>query len=75
MITLDQLRSGDRAEIVSLDGPDHLVQRLLEFGVMENEQVEMIGSAPLGDPLEIRVGGSRLSLRRAEAASIRVRPL
>ena len=39
---------------------------------MEGEQVELIALAPLGDPIEIRLGNSRLSLRKAEAAGIRV---
>jgi ferrous iron transport protein A len=51
-------------------GDPALVQRLGELGVFEGEIIELLGVAPLGDPIEIRVGDSRLSLRREEAAGI-----
>jgi ferrous iron transport protein A len=73
MPALSELRPGDRAEIVSIGGQPNLVQRLYEFGLLEGETVEMIGVAPLGDPIEIRLGNTRLTLRKAEAASIAVR--
>lgn len=73
MTTLDQLRAGQRASIESLSGEADLVQRLYEFGLMEGEIVELLGFAPLGDPLEIRVGNTRLSLRLREAAAVGVR--
>jgi ferrous iron transport protein A len=75
MATLDQLRPGQRAEVVSLGGEPGLVQRLYELGLFEGEQVEVLAFAPLGDPIEIRLGNSRLSLRKSEAAGIGVRPL
>ena len=49
-----------------------MVQRLMEMGVLEGEEVEVVGYAPLGDPVEIRLGDSRLSLRRSEAARVEV---
>jgi ferrous iron transport protein A len=73
MTTLDQLRPGQRAEVVSLSGAPGLVQRLYELGLIEGEPVELLALAPLGDPIEIRVGNSRLTLRKAEAAGIAVR--
>jgi ferrous iron transport protein A len=73
--TLDQIPVGGAAVIESVAGPDELVQRLLEFGLMEGETVEVIGVAPLGDPVEVRVGNTRLSLRRREAAGVAVRPI
>jgi Fe2+ transport system protein FeoA len=70
--TLDQLAAGDRATIQTVGGPPALVQRLLELGLMEGEEIEVLALAPLGDPMEIRCGASRLSLRRREAAEVRV---
>jgi ferrous iron transport protein A len=75
MTTLDQLRVGQRARIHSLQGGDGLAQRLLEMGLLEGEEVEVVGFAPLGDPMEIRLPDYRLSLRRTEAARIAVSPL
>lgn len=74
-LTLDQLRVGQRARIHSLQGIDALVQRLFEMGLLEGEEVEVVGFAPFGDPMEIRLQDYRLSLRRAEAARVAVSPL
>jgi ferrous iron transport protein A len=73
MATLDQLRPGQRAEVLSLAGDPGLVQRLYDLGLVEGETVELVALAPLGDPIEIRLGNSRLSLRKAEAAGVGVR--
>ncbi len=75
MPSLDQLQAGQRARIEALAGSDGLVQRLLEMGLLEGEEVEVVGFAPLGDPMEIRLRDYRLSLRRTEAARITVHPL
>lgn len=72
MPSLDQLRPGQRGRIESLTGNDTLAQRLMEMGLFEGEEIEVIALAPLGDPLEIRVGDSRWSLRRGEAARVHV---
>jgi Fe2+ transport system protein FeoA len=75
MLSLDQLRPGQRGRITALQGDDALVQRLMEMGLLENEEVEVVGLAPLGDPMEIRLGDYRLSLRRREAARVQILPL
>ena len=75
MASLDQLRIGQRACIEAIQGQDGLVQRLLEMGLLEGEEVEVVGVAPLGDPMEIRLRDYRLSLRRSEAARISVSTL
>jgi ferrous iron transport protein A len=72
MPSLDQLRVGQRARVEAIAGDDNLVQRLLEMGVLEGEEVEVLGFAPLGGPMEIRLQDYRLSLRRSEASRIRV---
>jgi ferrous iron transport protein A len=72
MPSLDQLRKGERARVEAIRGDDAIVQRLLEMGLFEGEEVEVIGFAPLGDPLEIRLRDYRLSLRRSEAARVLV---
>lgn len=58
--------------MIQVRGEDALVQRLLEMGLFEGEEVEVIGFAPLGDPIELQLRDYRLSLRRAEAAGITV---
>lgn len=72
MLTLDQLTSGERARVDAVIGDDSLVQRILEMGLIEGEAIEVIGFAPMGDPMEIRLQDYRLSLRRAEASRVQV---
>jgi ferrous iron transport protein A len=75
MVSLDQLRVGQRACIQAVTDAGAVTQRLLEMGLLEDEEIEVIGVAPLGDPVEIRLRDFRLSLRRREAACVSVRLL
>jgi ferrous iron transport protein A len=75
MLSLDQLRQGQRALVENLTGDDAVSQRLMEMGLLEGEEVSLLAIAPLGDPLEIRLGDGRLSLRRTEACRVAVRLL
>lgn len=75
MPTLDSLKTGQRARIERVQGEDALGQRLMEMGLLDGEEVELLAVAPLGDPLEIRLRDYRLSLRRSEAARIEVQLL
>jgi ferrous iron transport protein A len=71
-LSLDQLHAGQSGRIASLSGSDALSQRLMEMGLFEGEPFEVIGFAPLGDPMEIRLRDYRLSLRKTEAARVLV---
>jgi ferrous iron transport protein A len=75
MHTLDTLKAGERGWVEEVVGDDALVQRLMEMGLLEGCEVEVLGFAPLGDPMEVRLRDFRLSLRRNEAARIRVKIL
>jgi len=74
-MTLDQLLPGQHACVQAIQGDDYLVQRLLEMGLLEGEEIEVVGFAPFGDPMEIRLQDYRLSLRRTEAARVSVRTI
>jgi len=75
MSRLDQLAIGEKARVEAIAGDDAVMQRLLEMGLCEGEEIEILGFAPLGDPMEIRLRDYRLSLRRAEAARVTVTAL
>lgn len=72
MTTLDRMALGQKGRVVSVAGEDAVLQRLLEMGLLEGETIEVIGFAPLGDPMEILLCGYRLSLRKSEAAGVTV---
>ena len=70
MKTLDQLRPKESGVVSSLHGVGDLQQRMLELGVSDGAEVEVLRYAPLGDPMEIVVRGFHLSLRKSEAALV-----
>jgi Fe2+ transport system protein FeoA len=70
--TLADLRPGERGVVASLAGAPALVQRLQEMGITVGTGVELVRFAPLGDPIEIRVRGYLLSLRRQDARGVRL---
>ena len=72
-LTLGELAVGDRARVVALGKVDRAYrERLLAFGLTPGTLVSVERVAPLGDPLELRVRGFALSLRRGEASAVTV---
>ncbi|HEX8458454.1 MAG TPA: ferrous iron transport protein A [Pyrinomonadaceae bacterium] len=71
-LTLNALPHGTEARVVSVDGEGAIARRLMEMGVVPGAPVCVIKAAPLGDPIEVRVRGYHLALRRAEAQTIQV---
>ena len=59
--------------VSAVEGERGFRRRLMEMGLCPGTAVTITNVAPLGDPLEIDVRGGRLSIRRDEAAQIRVR--
>ncbi len=70
--TLNTLPHGLEARVVSVEGEGAVARRLMEMGVVPGAPVCVIKAAPLGDPIEVRVRGYHLALRRAEAQTITV---
>lgn len=70
--TLAELRPGDRGRVVAVGGEADAARRLMDLGLIRGTTVEVIRTAPLGDPLEVRLRGFMLTLRRTEAEHITV---
>ena len=70
--TLTLLPVGVDARVVSVGGEGRITRRMLEMGVIPGVSVSVIKKAPFGDPIEIRVRGYSLAMRRSEADSIEV---
>ncbi len=68
--TLDTLKQGERGIIVSVEGDDGVAVRLMEMGLVEGEPIQVLGAAPLGDPVEYSIQGYRLSLRKTESRRV-----
>lgn len=71
MMTLDKLEIGKDAiiESVNCDEPS-LRQHILDMGLTPDTEVTLVKVAPMGDPIELRVRGYELTLRKADAARI-----
>lgn len=72
MMALSETSRGELVRVVQIVGEDSLSIRLMEMGLTPGVDVVLVGTAPLGDPLEFEVRGYRLSLRRNEAARVSV---
>ena len=73
-VPITSLSAGSRCVVADLVGESSLRQHLLEMGFTRGTVVEFVRQAPLGDPIDLRLRGYRLSLRRAEAAVLLVVP-
>ena len=73
-MTLDHLRVGESARVTAVGGQGALRQHILDMGVIPGSVVTLTKLAPLGDPMELKVHGYALSLRKADAARIEVEP-
>jgi ferrous iron transport protein A len=73
--TLADLAPGRWASIDSLATGRPTLTRLRELGMVPGTAVQVIRRAPLGEPVEISLRGSRLAIRNHEAAHISVREL
>ncbi len=71
---LSQLTPGTRAVVAEIRVPVEHRARILEMGLLVGTAVELVRFAPLGDPIEIKVRGYNLSLRKHEAEQVLVRP-
>ena len=71
---LSGLPPGSKAVVREVRIPVQHRARLLEMGLLVGTPVEIVRFAPLGDPIELKVRGYHLSLRRHEADQILVTP-
>lgn len=67
---LDEFEIGETGQIKNVEGEGRLRRRLFDMGVTPGAIVTMKKKAPLGDPIEIKIRGYELSLRKDEAKLI-----
>ena len=71
---LTSVALGTKATVVEIKLPPQNRPRLMEMGLLVGTPVELVRFAPLGDPVEIKVRGYNLTLRKHEAEQIFVHP-
>jgi Fe2+ transport system protein FeoA len=69
---LAELSPGQRCVVRQIDGEPAVVLRLMELGLVPGTTIEFVRRAPLGDPYELLVRGTHLSIRRSEAEGVHV---
>jgi ferrous iron transport protein A len=70
-IPLQKLPEGRWARLVGAV-PHNVSQRLLDLGFVPGTRLKIVRRAPLGDPVEIEIRGSRLCFRRSQLRGLRV---
>ena len=72
-ITLDKLRTGRDAIIRSIECENKALRKhILDMGLTPGVEVTLVKTAPMGDPLELKVRGYALTLRKTDAAKIKI---
>ena len=69
---LSELKPGQRGRITKISAKGSVRRRILDMGVVRGADIEMERVAPFGDPIEVKIKGYHLSLRKEEAANIYV---
>lgn len=69
-VTLNKLKPGQKGRIARVKGGGPATRRIVEMGVTTGTLIEVERIAPLGDPIEVKVKGYHLSLRKEEAENI-----
>ena len=72
MATLRDVKVGKTAKVIRLTGDGPVKRRIMDMGITRGVEIYVRKLAPLGDPIEIRVRGYELTLRKADAEIIEV---
>ena len=71
-MTLAELAVGQNAIIKTVGGEGPLRLRFLDMGLIPRTHVTVVKVAPMGDPIEVRIRGYELTLRKEDAARIEI---
>lgn len=74
-LTLAEVRPGIRYRVDAVDAGEPPVQRLMVLGLVEGAEIELASAAIGGDPIEYRLFGASITLRREHARRFRVSPV
>jgi len=69
---LKDLKPGERARVERIEGGGALRRRMMDMGIVPGVELEVVRCAPLGGPLQLRLKGYYLAMRRGECAKIQV---
>lgn len=70
LIKLDEVEINLKVRVVQVEPESKIRRRIMDMGIVKGTEIVVEGKAPMGDPIEIRVRGYNLSLRKNEARDI-----
>ncbi|GBC98478.1 Fe(2+) transport protein A [bacterium HR17] len=73
-LPLSELQPNQKAVLRAINAPNPLAHRLMALGIVPGTEVEVVRTAAFGDPMEIRMRGFRLALRKRDAQLLLVEP-
>lgn len=71
-MTLKEVEVGQTVTVKKLQGQGATKRRIMDMGITKGVTVKVEKVAPLGDPIELKVRGYKLSIRKADAEMIEV---
>lgn len=74
-ITLNNLKTGEKARVCALFSDTSVRRRLLDIGLVEKAEIECVGKSPLGDPSAFLIRGAVIAIRSEDCEKILVSPL
>ena len=72
MNTLKNIKCGETVKVVKVNGTGATKRRMMDMGITKGTSIYIRKVAPLGDPVEVSLGGHELSIRRSDAEIIEV---
>lgn len=71
-MTLKEVEVGQTVTVKKLQGQGATKRRIMDMGITKGVTVKVEKVAPLGDPIELKVRGYQLSIRKADAEMIEI---
>lgn len=72
LIRLNEVEVNLKARVVQVETESKIRRRIMDMGIVKGTEIVVEGKAPMGDPIEVRLRGYNLSLRKSEARDILV---
>ncbi len=72
-MTLNELQKNQSAIISKINASGVLLQKLYDMGFIEGQEIKLVRSSPLNDPIEVQILSYNITLRREEAKEIKVK--
>ena len=69
-MTLKDAKIGSKVKVLKINGEGPVRRRIMDMGITKNVEIFIRKVAPLGDPIEVKVRGYELSLRKEDAEKI-----